>query len=168
MEHYKNRSLENITEVIDGVLVTEEWKDISGYEGLYMVSNFGRVKSLYREVDRKGLNILPVKEKILSFHFDKDGYHKVALNNKGKKKFSVHRLVATAFINNDNNYPLVLHKIEQKPSYNYVGNLFWGTPLMNMQDMISKNRQYYPKGKESWGYNRKGFLNSSSKLVLDT
>lgn len=166
--YYLDKSLENLVDLIDGCIVTEIWKDIQGYEGLYMVSTFGRVKSLSRYAYKDGEKLFTVREKILNFHFDKDGYHKVALNNNSKKKFSVHRLIAAAFIENKNNYPIVLHKVERKPSYNYIGNLFWGTYKMNMQDMISKNRQNYPKGEKSWGYNRSGALSPTSKIVLDT
>lgn len=92
----------------------EIWKDILGYEGLYQVSNFGRVKSL-----KFG------KERILKLTKDKDGYLIVNLykNNKSKT-FKVHRLVAEAFIPNPDNLPQVNHKDEDK-SNNIVSNLEW-------------------------------------------
>jgi hypothetical protein len=66
----------------------EEWKDIQGYEGLYQVSNLGRVKSFIR------------KDKILKQHKDSAGYLSVTLcNNGNRKKITVHKLMAIVFLN---------------------------------------------------------------------
>ena len=95
----------------------EEWRDIKGYEGKYMVSNLGRVKSLnYR---RTG------KEKILKAYPNKDdyGYLKVKLCKDGKVRYPlVHVLVATAFLENPDNLPEVNHKDENSKN-NCVENL---------------------------------------------
>lgn len=86
------------------VSVNEVWKDIPGYEGFYMVSNVGRVKTLNRQVlnERYGQQILITRpEKILSLSISKKqkGYSVVTLHiNKKGKQFFVHRLVAEAFI----------------------------------------------------------------------
>lgn len=93
----------------------EIWKDIKDYEGLYQVSNWGRVKSL--NYHRMGF------EKILKTKVDKDGYLTVMLNNP-RKTFKVHRLVAEAFIPNSNNYPIINHKDENKQN-NVAINLEW-------------------------------------------
>lgn len=104
---------------------TEIWKDIEGYEGLYQVSNFGRVKSLnYRYTEKEGI-LKPIK--------NKDGYLYVGLwkNRKGKK-FRVHKLVASVFIPNDN--PIEKTEINHKdenPSNNHFNNLEWVTPKEN-------------------------------------
>lgn len=92
----------------------EEWKDIEGYEGLYQISNYGRVKSL-----KYG------KEKILKGGKVSSGYLQVGLCKDGKlvRKY-IHRLVAEAFIPNPNNYEQVNHKDEDKSS-NIVLNLEW-------------------------------------------
>ena len=96
-------------------LKKEEWRPVKGYEGLYEVSNFGRVKSL--NYNHTG------KEKILKPFKRKDGYLQVILCRNGKgKMFSVHRLVASAFLPNPNNLPQVNHKDEVKTN-NCVSNL---------------------------------------------
>lgn len=96
-------------------LVYEEWKDIKGYEGLYQVSSFGRIKSL--NYHQKGI------EQTLKLSSDKDGYKQVILYKDGSKRnFRVHRLVAEAFIDNPDNLPLVNHKNEFKYD-NFVDNL---------------------------------------------
>ena len=82
----------------------EVWKDIKGYEGLYQVSNLGRVKSLDRIVYQKNSfgNIQKniYKGKILSLFEDKDGYLRVNLKkDKKMKQYGVHVLVANTFLN---------------------------------------------------------------------
>lgn len=95
----------------------EIWKDVEGYEGLYQVSSEGRVKSLGNNKTRK--------EKILKNCKDKDGYLYVLLCKEGKKKyFTIHRLVAKAFLSNPNNLLEVNHKDENKQN-NCVENLEW-------------------------------------------
>ena len=95
----------------------EEWRDIAGYEGVYQVSNLGRVKSL--NYGRTG------KEKCLEPWGNGGGYLQVSLRNNGKKDTpSIHRLVACTFIPNPNNLPEVNHKDENKENNN-VSNLEW-------------------------------------------
>ena len=102
----------------------EIWKDIEGYEGLYQVSNQGRVKSLERKVDN-GHCIRTVPERILKPNKTKKGYQLVNLWKEGKiKRMSVHRLVAKAFLPNPENLPQVNHK-DENPSNNHVDNLEW-------------------------------------------
>lgn len=95
----------------------EIWKDIEGYEGLYQVSNLGRVKSLNYNHTGKS------KNRILSK--DKYGYLFIRLHKDGvSKNYYVHRLVAEAFIPNPDNLPIVNHKSEVKTE-NFVWNLEW-------------------------------------------
>ena len=91
----------------------EIWKDIAGYEGLYQVSNMGQVKSLERKV-KKWDGVRTVPEKILKQSL-RGGYLSVCLSKGGiYKHHTIHRLVATAFISNPNNYPCINHRNEIK------------------------------------------------------
>ena len=95
----------------------EIWKDIKGYEGFYQVSNLGNVRSL------KYRNQKLVKN--LTQRTSNKGYKIVGLTEKGKTNFAlVHRLVAMAFIENPNDYPIVNHK-DENPLNNQVDNLEW-------------------------------------------
>ena len=109
----------------------EMWKDIKDYEGLYQVSNLGRVKSLERLAKSNNNNYRIVKEKLLKQSEDKDGYKRVSLNKNNKSKLcTIHRLVAEAFIPNPNNYPCINHKDENKQNNN-LENLEWCTVKYN-------------------------------------
>ena len=93
------------------------WRDIPGYEGKYQVSNTGQVRSL--NYNHTG------KTKILKQGTTIHGYKQVILYKDGKhKRYSVHRLVAQAFIPNPNNLPQVNHKDENKTN-NVAWNLEW-------------------------------------------
>ena len=111
-------------------MTNEIWKDIAGYEGLYQVSNLGRVKSFHRN-----------KEKIMNPRTNGDGYKNIQLCNAGVKKvFSVHRLVAEAFIPNPENKPCVDH-IDTNSLNNNVENLRWVTIKENNNNPITIAKQ---------------------------
>ena len=96
----------------------EEFRDIPGYEGVYEVSNLGRVR-------RNGKILKPIK--------DKDGYLRVNLCKNGIRRTSslIHRLVALAFLHNPDNKPQINHKDEDKTN-NAVDNLEWCDAKYNM------------------------------------
>ena len=102
-------------------MIKEYWKPVVGYEGLYMVSNFGRVKSF-----RFG------KERIMKLVPNRCGYLCVNLyKNNIKKSYKVHRLVAEAFLPNPYNLTEVNHRDENKLNNN-VDNLEWCTNEYNI------------------------------------
>lgn len=103
----------------------EIWKDIKGYEGLYQVSNFGRVKSLDRWAEQKNRKSRFIKGVMKKQHINKSGYLTVGLCKDSKgTHYLVHRLVADAFIPNVENLSEVNHKDEVKTN-NCVDNLEW-------------------------------------------
>lgn len=114
----------------------EEWKPIKGYEGLYEISNFGRVKSLVGWNGHKYVK----REKILAPYKQQTNPNysrsvvKLKKNGKGKE-FKVHRLVAKAFIPNPKNYKVINHK-DGNPLNNKVNNLEWCTQKMNIKHAL--------------------------------
>lgn len=98
----------------------EKWRDVVGYEGLYQVSNMGRLKSLHYE-----------KSVILNPRTASDGYINVTLTRNGEKKyFRLHILVAQAFIPNPDNLPVVHHDDDNKANCR-ADNLHWTTHSEN-------------------------------------
>lgn len=120
----------------------EYWRNIEGYEGLYQVSNLGRVKSLGRVSVYKDGRKKVLHERILHNFLSDQGYYHVMLCKNGEtKRFKVHRLVAMAFIANPDNLPVVNHK-DENPQNNVVENLEWCTQAYNVRygTMIERGR----------------------------
>lgn len=129
---------------------TEFWKDIEGYEGLYQISSFGRVKSLK---SRRGV-------KILRPWYAGEGYLQVALKKNRttkREKFYVHRLVAKAFISNPTNLPQINHKDKNKKNNN-VENLEWCDAQYNIE---------FSKAKQVGQYDLKGNLIKTWKSAYE-
>lgn len=109
----------------------EEWRAVVGYEGLYEVSNLGRVRSLFRY--KKIVKGVPTNKGYLRVTLCKDKVHRLC---------SIHRLVAMAFLPNPNNYPCVNHKDEIRTN-NKVDNLEWCSYKYNVNygNIVEKKRQ---------------------------
>lgn len=115
----------------------EVWKDIKGYEGLYQVSNKGQVKSAERFGTKGGI----LKGCLRS------GYRRVILTKQNKPKFySVHRLVAEAFIPNNGNKKTIDH-IDTDRLNNSVDNLRWVTDKENANNPITLEKM---RKREPW------------------
>ena len=115
------------------------WKDIINYEGLYKIDEYGNIFSLR-------------SNRYLKPYISNKGYKLIDLNKNGKReKFTIHRLVAIHFVDNPNNYPIVLHLDNNKLNTYYL-NLKWGSYSENnsqaINDKLNKipipdNRKYY-------------------------
>jgi hypothetical protein len=126
----------------------EEWRDIIGYEGLYQVSNIGRVKTmarLHRE-DRPYMK----KERLMNPPVNSSGYPQVCLY-KGKKGViqSVHRLVATAFLERKPEDRVINH-IDGNKQNNRIDNLEWCTYGHNQAHAIRTGLIVLPKGEDAY------------------
>ena len=133
----------------------EVWKDIKDYEGLYQVSNMGRVKSL---------NFRNTKEpKVMTLSHNKKGYFTVMI---GGKRYLVHRLVAQAFIPNPDDKPCIDH-INAIRTDNRVDNLRWVTVKENNNNPIAiKNQKIAQSGKRNPYYGRTGSRHHGSKIIV--
>lgn len=141
---------------------TEEWVDVVGFEGVYQISNYGRLKSLDRIVSGKNNSKRRIKGKVLKPWVTKKGYFRYTLSISRRyfiRKLA-HVLVAEHFILNKENKPQVNHKDGIK-SNNYVENLEWVTCAENIRhgwdnELLKPN--YGQKG-------RTGILSSASKSI---
>ena len=128
----------------------EIWKDIPDYEGYYQVSNMGRVRSVDREVRHSSGGMRILKEKVLKPVMNRDGYLKVGLWKDGKmKKFTIHRLVYSAFCGEIPNELQVNH-IDEDKTNNKLENLNLMTPKQN----------------SNWGTRNERFAKTQSKPVV--
>lgn len=118
----------------------ERWAAIKGYEGLYEVSNTGKIRSLDRLVSRPQGNFVK-KGRILKCNLNNKGYFRVQLidSSGGKKQLFVHRLVADAFIPHDACDNVVNH-LDFNPQNNNVENLEWTTSMGNSQYSAERGR----------------------------
>jgi len=129
----------------------EVFKDIKGYEGMYQVSNLGRVKSLIRKwvVKEKILKIVPHIRKNKYGVYYNDGYLQVGLTDKNKKghSYSIHQLIARAFIQNPNHYKEINH-INGIKSDNIVENIEWCTHSGNISHAVKNKLMKFNYGKD--------------------
>ena len=120
------------------MVLEEEFRDIPGYEGLYQVSNLGRVKSLGNNKGKKEKIKTPIKTT--------DGYYDIGLHkNKVKKMVKVHKLVAEAFLSNPDNMPYVTHKDGDRKN-NCVDNLEWMSYTSTTRNFFTKDELFTLQG----------------------
>lgn len=121
----------------------EIWKDIKGYEGLYQVSNEGRVKALSRVVKSRWGTPKPLKEKEIREIVDSLGYSRLSLSKDGNvKAHKIHRLVAEAFLVGEGQ----INHIDGNKQNNHVSNLEFCTQRENnihAQETGLKPSKYY-------------------------
>lgn len=144
-------------------LDNEEWRDVVGYEGLYMVSSFGRVIGLPRVFIRnKGINKKDYRIlKNVKYQYGNLIYYRVSLSkNYERKNVRVHRLVADAFIPNPYNYPFIDH-IDRNGQNNNVSNLRWCTQKMNMNN--ENTRVVHLKALRKRAWSKKPLINQEVK-----
>ena len=119
----------------------EVWKPVVGYEGIYEVSNYGRVHSLVKNTRIRN------KDGLMKFKYDNHGYYRVNLTkNKKQKAELVSRLVAKAFIPNPDNLPHVGHEDDNRNN-NSVSNLYWTDAIENNHHN-GKMKRFHKKHKE--------------------
>ena len=133
--------------------ITETWKPVVGFEGLYEISDFGRIKSLDRMIQRRGHTKL-LRGRLLTSSVNGAGHLQINLSNENKKSFKVHRLVLEAFTgpcpqgleccHNDGNHV-----------NNHIENLRWDTRSSNIMDRVDH------------GVSNRGERQGSSKLTED-
>lgn len=120
----------------------EVWKDVVGWEGLYQVSNLGKVRSLDRHVKGRLKNGKNIKGRILVLRYDKDGYLTVHLrdcDNNKNKLCKVHRLVAEAFI----------PKIDGKDNIDHINSIRDDNRVENLRWCTNKENINFPTAREN-------------------
>ena len=138
-------------------MTKELWRDIVGYEGLYQVSNLGRVRTMPRAKVKPGIMRLE----------NNKGYYRISLSKNGiSKHFIVHRLVAQTFIDNPNNYREINH-INENPLDNRVENLEWCTHIYNLMYGTRRQRVSMKESKKVNQYDLNGnYIRTHDSLHL--
>lgn len=141
----------------------EIWKSIE-IDSQYTVSNLGSIRSITRTIIRKDGKIKKFKGKLLKSICRLNGYHYVALSNQNRKakQYSVHRLVASAFIPNPHNKPQINH-INGIKTDNRVENLEWCTQGENNTHAY---RTGIKKHHKCW-LGKSGYAHNKSKEVIE-
>lgn len=146
----------------------EIWEDIIGYEGLYKISNLGRIIS----ISRFSFSGRLLKEKFRKLNLTKKNYYNIILVKDGNyKSYQLHRLLAINFIPNPNNYPCVNH-IDGNSMNNSLDNLEWVTYRENNSHRFITNPSkskytgvYWNKACMKWA---SGIMNEGKVIHLGT
>lgn len=134
----------------------EQWKEIAGYEGLYECSSHGRVRSVARVVICRNGRPKSIRLKILTPHFNTNGYLWVYLYKNGIKRFwLIHRLIALTFVENPESKAFVNHRSGIKTA-NVPDNLEWVTRKENVSHAFGTGLMSHA-----------GEKNSQSKLTAE-
>lgn len=135
-KYFNKVNIDDLVKPLDG----EIWKDAKGFKGLYMVSNYGRIKAI-----NFGNHY---KSQLIKQRIGVKGVYYVDLS-KNNKKYSrpIHRIIAETFISNPHNKPQVIH-INGDKSNNTVKNLKWVNNSQNQQNVIKLGLRHIPQGKE--------------------
>ena len=117
----------------------EIWKTIEGYEN-YQVSNFGRVKSLERVINRSNNKKQFIRERILKYATSNSGYFFIVLNKDKKSKvIYIHKLVAISFLNHKPcGFKIVVDHIDNNKLNNNLSNL----QLITTRENLSKDKRH--------------------------
>lgn len=152
-KYFNKTNIDNLVKPLDG----EIWKDIKGFEGLYMISNYGRIKAI-----NYGTHY---KTQLLKQRTDKKGVYCVDISkNNTKFNKTVHRLVAKHFIPNPYKKPQVIH-INGDKSDNKVNNLKWVNNSENQRNVIKLGLRYIPQGKEVHNHRSVHQLNMNLNII---
>jgi len=117
--------------------VIEDWKDIPGYEGLYKVSNMGRVKSLRLHVNNR-------LSEYISVTIGKNGYQRVHLYKNGKQHtVEIHRLVANSFVSKIDESQDEVNHVDFNKHNNFCDNLIWCRHLDNVRHTQKYSRNTF-------------------------
>lgn len=136
--------------------MTEEWKDVQGYEGKYQISNSGNLRSVFNGFIRERKNL-----------DNGHGYRYAMLKGKSKpKNMYIHRMVAQAFIPNEFSLPEVNH-IDGDKNNNHIDNLEWVTSSENTQHGIREGLIPQPPGRHAMAINKKTGLITTAERVSD-
>lgn len=129
----------------------EVWKPIINYEGIYEISNLGKIKSFPKDRFCFGHKRTESTKLIKTDTFHPSGYRFVTLiKDKVRKSYAVHRLVGIHFIDNPENLPQINHKDTIKTN-NIYSNLEWCTNFYNQQHAIENGLVNYVKGEKHGG-----------------
>lgn len=131
----------------------ENWKAVPGFEGLYEVSDRGRVRSLDRTIMKRVVRNGPLiqtkrRGKVLSVCLDTHGYPMVGLCEDGARQTAlVHQLVLNAFVGPKRDGEECRH-LNGVRADNRLGNLAWGTPVENTADKVRHGTIRAPRGSD--------------------